>query len=79
MAIIDFDIFISVVMAIGFELCRYIIKRYTYPEFFENLEKNPPEFLKVLGECIILILACLFIFFVVIMILKCGGLIYDKY
>lgn len=79
MAVVEFDIFISVMMTIGFELCRYIIKRYTYPEFFDKLEKNPPEFLKTLGECIILITICLFVFLLVITVLKSGGVIYDKY
>lgn len=79
MAVVEFDIFISIMMVIGFEICRYIVKKYTYPEFFEKLEKDPPEFLEILGECIILIIICLFIFFVVITILKDGGIIYDKY
>lgn len=79
MAVVEFDIFISIMMVIGFEICRYIVKKYTYPEFFEKLEKYPPEFLEILGECIILIIICLFIFFVVITILKDGGIIYDKY
>lgn len=76
---VEFDIFIAVMMSIVFELGRYIIKRYTYPEFFDKLEKDPPEILKILGQIIIIVVSGLFIFFVVITILKTGGIIYDKY
>lgn len=79
MAVVEFDIFISIMMVIGFEICRYIVKKYTYTEFFEKLEKDPPEFLEIVGECIILIIIGLFIFYAIIMILKDGGIIYDKY
>ena len=79
MAVVEFDIFISIMMVIGFEICRYIVKKYTYQEFFEKLEKDPPEFLEIVGECIILIIIGLFIFYAIIMILKDGGIIYDKY